>query len=65
MRVQDIVRNACPICGKEMRTGQNHVRSTTFGWIDESGIISKFCRQRRAKPSSRPYRVTRAISRKR
>ena len=43
-----------------LRTGQNHVRSTTFGWIDESGIVSKFCRQRRAKPSRSPYRVARA-----
>jgi hypothetical protein len=46
------------MCG--LRTGQNHVRSTTFGWIDESGIASKFCRQRRAKPSSSPYWVARA-----
>jgi hypothetical protein len=45
------------MCG--LRTGQNHVRSTTFGWIDESGIASKFCRQRRAKPSRSPNRVAR------
>ena len=83
MRVQNILRNACPICGKEitlaaiephpthsertpyismcgLRAGQNHVHSTTFGWIDESGIASKFCRQRRAKPSRSPYRLARA-----
>ena len=64
MRVQNIVQNPCPICGKEttlaviephpthsgngtpyismcgLRAGQNDVRSTAFGWIDESGIAS-------------------------
>ena len=84
MRVQNILRNACPICGKEITLAaiephpthserelhtyrcvdcgpvKTACHSTTFGWIDESGIASKFCRQRRAKPSRSPYRLARA-----